>query len=321
MTVSNPRLDIPFRTLKLGRQLGKGGEGEVFDVANQPGYAFKRYFRSSVNGQSLRMLADFPASLDDYSRDKLLTQTAWPLACVTDGGAVIGFIMNKVPAPFFGETEAGKKLRELQYLLYPPKPMWGSITPLGSVGRLDLARAFITLMRILHDNSTVLGDISMLNLLWSPGSPARLFLIDCDSARRSGHPPVLQGAPQTPDWEDPKMPPTGPDIDTDCYKAALVIGRILAAVPSVRPGEPLRLLPDIPQNIADPARACFDRAAGAYGTRPDLSQWAQALSGREMIALTPASPLPPPPDMPKAILDTGRGTRETTPLPPFGSRP
>jgi DNA-binding helix-hairpin-helix protein with protein kinase domain len=313
--------DVTLSSLQPGQRLGSGGQGEVHRVKNHQGTAFKRYFDpAAVNAESLRALVEFPDSLDPSARAALLAQTAWPQGRVTDSGRVVGFLMQEVPAQFFGRTTAGPKLRELQYLLYPPKPMWGDIKPLDSVGRVHLAHAFVKLMRTLHDHSMVLGDISMRNLLWSPGNPPDLFVLDCDGAHLVGYPTVLP-QPETPGWEDPYMPATGLDLDTDCYKVACAVGRILAAMAEVRPGEPLKPLSDIPQNVAKLAQACFKGAAGVHGTRPTLSQWAQALTGREMITLpTLPSPPQPPPKLPMADLDQ-RGPRETMPLPPFGSNP
>jgi hypothetical protein len=309
---------MPLSSLHLGEQLGSGGEGAVYAVQNRPGLAFKRFYRPVVNARSLQALVEFPRSLAEDSRARLLRQSAWPLSSVTDGPAAVGFLMNLVPAQFFGRTAAGPKLRELQYLLYSPKPLWGAITPPDAAGRVQIAREFVALMRILQASSVTLGDISMRNLLWSPGSPPEIFILDCDSAVLPGVPPVMPKPVQTPDWDDPQLPAAGPDLDSDRYKIALVVGRILAADAATRPGEPVRLRPDIPENIARLVLECFSAAAGNHGSRPDLSRWAQALSGREMITVKPPAPLPPAPQLPRTALDK-REPRETIPLPPYGS--
>lgn len=311
--------DIPIGSVQLGQRLGTGGQGEVHRVQNHQGMAFKRYFSPAVNADSLRALVEFPDSLDAFGRAGLLAQTAWPLRRVTDGGRVVGFLMQEVPGQFFGKTTAGPKLRELQYLLYQPKPMWGDITPLDPAGRVQLAHGFVRLMRTLHDHAMVLGDISMRNLLWSPGQPPQIFILDCDGAHLSGYPSVLP-QPETPGWEDPHKPATGLDLDTDCYKVACAVGRILAATAEVRPGEPLKPVPGIAPNVAALTQECFKAAAGAHGTRPSLSRWAQVLAGREMISL-PSVP-PPAPAIPLGLAEIDRrGPRGTLPMPPFGSNP
>jgi DNA-binding helix-hairpin-helix protein with protein kinase domain len=312
--------DAALSSLQLGEKLGSGGQGEVHRVKNPPGLAFKRYFSPAINADSLRALVEFPDSLDPFVRAALLAQTAWPQARVTDGGRVVGFLMQQVPTSFMGRSAAGPKLRELQYLLYPPKPMWGDIKPLDAAGRVQLAHTFVNLMRALHDHSMVLGDISLRNLLWSPGSPPQMFILDCDGAHLLGYPPVLP-QPETPGWEDPNKPATGLDLDTDRYKVACAVGRILAAMAEIRPGEPLTPLPGTPPNVAKLVQECFKDADGPHGTRPTLSRWAQALTGRDMITMPSLTPPPPPPPLlPMAEMD-GRRARETMPLPPFGSNP
>jgi hypothetical protein len=311
--------DVPRSSLQLGEKLGSGGQGEVHRVKNRPGLAFKRYFLPTINAESLRVLVDFPDSLDPHGRDALLAQTAWPKARVTGGGRVVGFLMQEVPSYFIGQATAGPRLRELQYLLYQPKPMWGDIRPLDGAGRLQLARAFVNLMRTLHNHSMVLGDISLRNLLWSPGNPPQMFIIDCDGAHLDGTPTVLP-QPETPGWNDPNRPVTGLDLDTDCYKVACAVGRILAAVAEIRPGDPLKLVPGIPQNVAKLVGECFKDAAGAHGTRPTLGRWAQALTGRETITLPSLPPPIPASALPMAEIDR-REARETMQLPPFGSNP
>jgi len=315
MPTADAQPDAPLGSLDRGVRLGSGGQGEVFRVRNRPGEVLKLYFRQVTNPDSLKALVDFPGSLDAADRQALLRQAAWPLGRVTKHGQVVGFLMKEVPAQFVGHTTAGPKLRELQYLLYPRKPLWGDIAPLDTNGRIEVAQAFVALLRILQENSMVIGDISMRNLLWSPGFPAQICMIDCDSPTRVGRRPVMPHS-QTPDWTDPHMPRTGPDLDTDRYKVALVVGRILTGTADVRPGRPLSLRPDLPESIARPLRECFDAAAGAHGTRPDATRWARALSGRETILLAPPPPVRTPlPPLPMIDVDR-RGPRGTIPLRP-----
>lgn len=318
MTTSNPNPVVPMSSLKLGELLGSGGQGRVFRVANRPGTVLKDYYYTNANGQSLQALVDFPYSLDPRDRDLLFSQTAWPRACVTENGATRGFLMDEVPAPFFGRVQNGKmKLHELQYLLYPHNTMWGEIRPLDATGRLQLARDLIALVRLLHEHSIVFGDISMRNILWRPGNPTGIFLLDCDSAGRLGLPPVLR-QPQTVDWDDPHMPSTGPDLDTDRYKVALAIGRMLAGSHAVRPGDPWMPMSGIPVKVADKVRDCFTDAAMPHNSRPALTRWEQVLSEREVIEVKPIMPPvlgPAPPMLGLAPIDSSSAQRPRESIP------
>ncbi len=292
--------DMEEESLQLGEVLGSGGQGRVLRVEGQQlPLVFKQYIVAGADPNALRSLVELPASLRSLERDRLLEQTSWPLARVMRRGHVRGFLMQLIPNHFFGRNTVGdSKLRELQYLLYPPKPMWGRIVP-GEIGietRIDVATEFARLMWLLHGKSLVFGDVSMSNVLWAIGSPARIFVIDCDGIRKLGSRPVLPQA-DTPDWDDPyQLPKSGPDFDTDRYKLALLVGRVLCRKAYIRPGRDLDVLPGVPDMVAGKIRALWRQAAGPRGTRPDPGQWLMALEGRVEIPIDP-----PPVRMPPAI--------------------
>jgi hypothetical protein len=312
-----PRVDLA--TLRLGPAIDKGGQGEVWSLADRPDEVFKRYFVSQVNGTALEELVAFPGTLSPAQQRVLRESTAWPSAVVIEHGNVVGFLMRRVPTRFIATTANAKsQLRELQYLLFEPKPLWGDIEPLGADDRLELARRFVALLAILHSHQVVLGDISMRNILWSPGDPPALFVIDCDSARFEQSASVLPQA-STPDWNDPHGRPGSSELDSDRYKLALFVARVLSRDAYVRPAEPPALLPGLDSAVSDLVRKTFERAAGARGTRPGTDEWSRALSGRGSIPLTPPVPRTPVPVLPMAELDA-RGKREMIQLRPFPGR-
>jgi DNA-binding helix-hairpin-helix protein with protein kinase domain len=271
--------------IKVGPLLGTGGQGRVFEVLNHPGLVFKQYYSPEVDAAALADLVRFPLSLPAGQASMLLSRCAWPLASVVDGsGRVAGFVMPRVPDEFVGRTAAGPTLRELQYLLYAPKPMWSAIVPLGPGQRLRLALAVVVLFSVLHQHRVVLGDVSMRNVLWSPGPNPGLYLIDCDSARREGgRSPLPQ--PETVGWDDPLCPSVSADLDSDRYKLALIVGRVLAGDPDVRPGQELRLPAQLPDRNRAAIVDCFATAGGPRGTRPDTDRWASALFGNAQVNL------------------------------------
>lgn len=230
------------------------------------------------------------------------------VARVLNKGTLSGFIMREIPARFFGTSAAGRaKLRELQYLLYARKPAWGDIVPLDVERRIVLAKEFGFLVRLLHDQRLVIGDISMSNLLWSDDGGPGVFLLDCDGVRRLGTSPVLRQA-ETLDWEDPQLPPTGLDLASDRYKLALVIGRMLSRTPDLHPSPELPLLPGVPDRVAEAVTQMWRLAAGPRAQRPDAQQWLMALSGRGEITLPAPPPVRSRPSIPLAELE-GQPTR------------
>jgi hypothetical protein len=311
MTISpwwSGKRDLPESELTLGTQLGRGGQGTVTRIeGGEPGYVYKRYIVPGADAAALRTLIALPQKLGPDAGARLDRQTCWPLALVWRDGRVSGFVMREIPPRFIGNPMAGARPRELQYLLYEPKPLWGDIVPLDPVGRVAVAREFAQLFELLHRNMLVIGDVSMRNLLWAPGDPPGAYMLDCDGVRRLGSPAVLP-QPTTPDWEDPEQPRTGPDLDTDRYKLALLVGRVLTRSPYARPGGELAFPPEVPDRMRDRIRALFAKAAGQRGTRPDAAEWVRALRDREEIPVTrPQVRVRPP--IPTAGADQPRGRR------------
>jgi hypothetical protein len=286
--------DMDEGALQRGPELGAGGQAWVYRVYGQLELrAYKKYKDpAKADPAALKTLIDLPATLQPSQRDRLHEQAAWPLARVYDNGQLSGFLMREIPAQFMGPNTAGKSiLRELQFLLYQRKPMWGDIVPAGGVGsqtRIDVARECSALMTLFHAKALVIGDVSMRNVLWTGtgGQSAAIFLLDCDGIRQLGQAPVMAQA-ETPDWNDPNQTPNGPDLDTDRYKLALLVGRVLSCQAYIRPGkDPLSLPADLPDRMAVRIEAMWRQAARPYGQRPAANQWQQALGNRDEITVS-----------------------------------
>jgi hypothetical protein len=309
--------DVPVSALQLGQVLGDGGQGTVYRVTNHPGLVFKKYKLSGVNAAALANLIALPQRLPTDDANLLYAHTAWPFARVTHGASVHGVLMPEVPRRFVGTTVAGPKLQEVQYLLYPPKPMWGDIKPLDVTGRFFLVLRFACLVRMLHRHGVVLGDISMSNVLWSAENNVDVYVIDCDGARIGADPAPLPQT-NTPDWEDPLCPPTQADQDSDAYKLALFAGRVMARDAQVRPGEPLNLIGGMGDRRLATLVDMFQRAGCPRHQRPTASEWCTSLVlGREMIPM-PARPSAPPstsPKLPLAPLTDTTAPRASIPMP------
>jgi hypothetical protein len=223
--------------------------------------------------------------------------------------------MRRAPATMTWRTRSGEvKLTELQYLLRAPKPAWdGIVQPLPGQRR-DLLLCLVRLVDWLHLMGLVLGDVSQANVLWTVRPEPAVFMLDCDGFRVSGMPPVLAQA-DTPDWGDPLAPPGTVTVDSDRYKAALAIGRVLAQDAYALPGGPLAVVPGVLDERQEAAvRDRFAQAGGACGTRPTLAEWGNALSGRDVIKLAATTPVPRP-AVNRAVMD-GPRSRRTIPLRP-----
>lgn len=308
--------DVDLAELVLGEELGSGGQGRVVEVAGgrHQGLVYKQYTLPGADAEALLRLVRAPESLSPNERERLFSLSSWPLARVISSGRLSGFLMRRIPDAFLGRLKSGHlQLQEAQYLMYPPKPLWGDIRPPTVEVRLELAKQYVSLFQLLHSHSLVIGDVSMANLLWSAVGTGRVFILDCDGIRCAGRSPVLPQA-VTLDWEDPQMPATGSELESDRYKLALLVGRVLARNSAVRPGEPLELLPELPPKVVEAVTQRFEQAGAGYGSRPDAWQWGIALGGRRQVPVNAPQPVsgPVPPLSP---LQKPVGQRRWTPVP------
>ncbi|MEV5082350.1 hypothetical protein AB0K74_27090 [Streptomyces sp. NPDC056159] len=286
--------DLEISRLSLGGKMGDGGQGEVYEVVGHPGLLYKQYRDpGKVYAPAVAELVTLRLRLDPVERTRLDAEAAWPLCRVTEGGTTTGFLMHRAPDTMTWRTSAGTvKLTELQFLLRPARAAWSAVVQPDLAQRLEIVKAFVELLGRLHRWGLVVGDLSQANLLWTVQPEVRIHLIDCDGARAAGGRPALAQA-DTPDWGDPEAKGSAANVDSDRYKAALVIGRVLAQDPLVTPGQQLNPLPGVlnDRQLAAVQRL-FGQASGPANTRPDLIQWSMALSGRGSIPLLRAAPPP-----------------------------
>ncbi|MER5474087.1 hypothetical protein ABZX90_40520 [Streptomyces sp. NPDC002935] len=288
--------DVSLGSLTLGARVGDGGQGEVYGVSGPDRLLYKSYREpGKVDGGELAALVALRQGLAPADRERLDRETAWPLCRVMDGGTTTGFLMRRAPDSMTWRTSRGEgRLTDLSYLLRPPRAAWQDVAQPSPAERYALVVAVLGLFRWLHTLGLVVGDVSHANVLWTVRPGPAPYLLDCDGARLVGRPPVLEQA-DTPDWHDPLAAPGTATVDSDRYKTALVVGRVLSQDPYVAPGKPLQPLSGVLDDRRDSAvRALWEQAAGPRGTRPHLAQWCTALAGRDTIRLMAAEPAPKP---------------------------
>ena len=279
--------DVALRELAIGPEIGDGGQGRVYRIRGNKNLLYKCYKApGAIDGGALGGLVALHQKLAVPERRWIDRHCAWPMCRVVDGGRAVGFLMRRAAREFTWSAEDGARLNQLQYFTRAPKPAWRQVPQPEPEQRRQLALAYAALILRLHRWGTIVGDVSELNLLCRLRPEPDVYLLDCDGVRLRGSPPVTAQA-NTPEWEDP-LTPGPPTFDSDRYKSALVIGRLLARDPSLRPGQSLVCLPGALSLDAERAAArLFAQAAGARGTRPSLEQWAEALGQA-------GAPLPPP---------------------------
>ena len=147
----------------LGNELGRGGEGAVYEMRGRPDSAAKIY----LNPPNPERQAKLSAMTTMAARD-LLRLAAWPTNTLhTQSGSVVGFVMPKVNghSPVF--KLYGPKLRLQQF----PKADWRFLIHAA-------ANAAIAFSKI-HSAGVIIGDVNHGNLVVA--ADATVQFIDCDS--------------------------------------------------------------------------------------------------------------------------------------------
>ncbi|MEA2501614.1 MAG: hypothetical protein QOD01_1725 [Actinomycetota bacterium] len=149
--------------VRLGQQLGRGGEGTIFGVYGRPDQAAKVYTDPPGPTKVRKLVA-----MTRAASPELLGIAAWPSDLLVDRtGKVLGFVMPRVSA------------KQDIHELYSPKSRSEAFPDADFrfvVGvAANVARAFGTLHRAGH----VVGDVNHGNIL--VGADGTVTLIDCDS--------------------------------------------------------------------------------------------------------------------------------------------
>ena len=262
-------------------EIGKGGEGTVFDIAGRPDVVYKEYLPRTGLVLNRRALEQLMLSLDEFSeheRKRVLSRAAWPTEVVLEGDRVVGYVMPRIPDTYWRTHGAPHDPRrvpcDLNYLTH--RAHWqASAAIVSDVPRLDVPHILQLIadlaetMSVLHRHSLVMGDVSGRNLLWTDRPGHTIFVIDCDAFRREGE-DAVNPPKESPDWGDPVVQYSRTDRASDVYKLALAAYRSLAAKAS-------RFPPMQPEPIDGVPDAFIDllwRSLANQG-RPSSDEWAR----------------------------------------------
>jgi DNA-binding helix-hairpin-helix protein with protein kinase domain len=151
--------------VQLGRELGKGGEGAVFELVADSGAVAKLYNASSVPDSRKQEKLRYMASRADQ---RLLQYVAWPRETLhrTRGGPVVGFTMAKAIGRPIHSIYSPKQFRQ-EF----PNHAWGFL--------VFVARNVAAAFEAVHQQGHLLGDVNQGNVLVQHDS--KVMLIDADS--------------------------------------------------------------------------------------------------------------------------------------------
>jgi DNA-binding helix-hairpin-helix protein with protein kinase domain len=155
--------DSNGKPIVLGSEIGKGGEGSVYELPSYPTLVAKIYHRPVKGIKAEKLTAMVRAGTPD-----VLKISAWPISTLHNNGQTVGLLMPKI-------ERADKPIHEL----YTPKTRlrefptanWNFLIHVAT----NIARGFAA----IHNAGHVIGDVNHGNVLVSPkGTTA---FIDCDS--------------------------------------------------------------------------------------------------------------------------------------------
>lgn len=156
-------IDNKGTPILLSNELGRGGEGTVFNIQNNPALVAKIYNKIPDFEKS-----DKISSMVKMGNERILKLATWPINSIhTYDNKLIGFTMPKLVdhKPIFELYSPKKRLQEF------PNADWRFLIHAA----INTARAF----SVIHDAGHVIGDVNHGNLLVA--SNATVQFIDTDS--------------------------------------------------------------------------------------------------------------------------------------------
>jgi DNA-binding helix-hairpin-helix protein with protein kinase domain len=148
----------------IGREIGKGGEGSVFEVPSLANQVAKIYHKAPDSKKQAKL--SFMSSTADAA---LLKYVAWPQETLhlVPGGPVLGFLMPKVSSRDPVHMVYSPAHRRQGY----PKAAWDFL--------LHVARNIASSFETVHGHGHIIGDVNQNSFM--VGRDSTVVLIDSDS--------------------------------------------------------------------------------------------------------------------------------------------
>lgn len=208
--------------IQLGRRIGIGGEGTVYEIEGQSDFVAKIYHEAPPPEKVEKLIA-----LSRLGADRLFNLSAWPVdvlrdqAFPTNGGLnanIIGFLMKKI-----GEAEEVHALHSPKSRLRKfPDASWAFLIYAAA----NIARA----VSVMHEHGYVVGDVNPKNILIT--RKATVYLLDCDSFQISADGKTYRCEGGFPEYTPPELHGLAfKDVERnqthDCFGLAIVIFQLL----------------------------------------------------------------------------------------------
>ncbi|PAX06871.1 hypothetical protein [Sphingomonas lenta] len=283
------------QVLVLGRSLGRGGEGEAFELEGRPDLAVKVYHEDKRATRMTKITAMVDQRLADRS-----SLAAFPIDLVLSaGGTFLGFTMRRVRG------------HQPVHRLWGPADRWATFPGATFATLVRVAANVARAVASVHYAGGVIGDINQSGVLVS--DQATVALIDADSFQiRHGADRFLCGV-FTEEYTPPELAgrafgreersrnhdafgvaaiafqllflgrrpyegrATTPDIDLDHAVAGHRFAYSRRRDTGLTPPRHMPTLSDLPPVLADAFEDAFAPVA-ALGLRPRPLDWAELLA-------------------------------------------
>lgn len=164
----------------LGRQLGSGGEGIVYEISGSSDRVMKLYhtthFKTDIERSTMeqKLRTMLSMNVDTVVDGKL--RLAWPTDIVYENGKMVGFVMPKITAPLkifdiYRPIVPKTSITKKRDTIYPEYHWKYSV---------QFAYNLAWVVDYIHSKGIVIGDLNDNNILADPQTGA-IILIDCDS--------------------------------------------------------------------------------------------------------------------------------------------
>jgi DNA-binding helix-hairpin-helix protein with protein kinase domain len=201
--------------VRLGRRIGTGAEGEVYEIQDNSDLVAKIYHEPPPPEKAEKLVV-----LSRLGNERLFNLSAWPVSTLRDApdGEVVGFVMKKISQAEEVHALHSPKSRLQKF----PEASWAFLIYVAA----NIARA----VAAVHEHGLVIGDVNPKNILVT--RKATVYLLDVDSFQVSADSKTYRCEGGFPEYTPPELQGVAfRDVDRaqehDCFGLAAVIFQLL----------------------------------------------------------------------------------------------
>jgi DNA-binding helix-hairpin-helix protein with protein kinase domain len=201
--------------IQLGRRIGTGAEGEVYEIHGRSDLVAKVYHETPPLEKAEKLI-----ELSRLGNERLFNLSAWPVSTLLDApdGEVAGFVMKKISDAEEVHTLHSPKSRLQKF----PEASWTFLIYVAA----NIARA----VAAIHEHGLVIGDVNPKNILVT--RKATVYLLDVDSFQFSVDGRTYRCEGGFPEYTPPELQGVSfREVDReqkhDCFGLAVVIFQLL----------------------------------------------------------------------------------------------